>query len=108
MPVTPGGPKNFLRFGDASHFLLSFTSWWAITVGMGSPVRDGRTATAADSRAGDADSSTGRRQTDLTGPARRGASSAVRPRRGGRSRSPGAHDRVSAAGVPREAVEARL
>src|SRR5438477_12685185 len=79
MPVTPSGPKNFLRFGDASHFLLSFTSWWAITVGMRSPVHGGRTGTAADSRAGHADRSTGWRQSVFPKVAE-AASSGLRPR----------------------------
>ena len=35
MPVTPSGPKNFSRFCEASQWSVSFTSWWAITVGMG-------------------------------------------------------------------------
>ena len=32
--MTPSGPKNSWRTLDASQRSLSFTSWYAITVGM--------------------------------------------------------------------------
>jgi hypothetical protein len=35
MVVTPSGPKTSSRFGDASQWSVSLTSWWAMMVGIG-------------------------------------------------------------------------